>query len=99
MQASVIDEETMAELLFSEIDEDGSGTLERDEIDALAKQLGRPLSSDELDAAMAEMDADGGGDVDFPEFLEWYKRSQQVRPHPNLALGPRLPPVPWSRLS
>ena len=68
------DAETMAEMLFQEIDADGGGTLEPDEVAALAKQLGCPLSQEELDAAMATMDADGNGHVDFDEFLPWYKQ-------------------------
>ena len=60
-QVNVLDDETMAELLFQEIDVDGSGTLDWGEIDALAKQLGQPLSEEELTAAMLEMDEDGNG--------------------------------------
>jgi|EP01047_Picozoa_sp_COSAG01_P046243 hypothetical protein len=69
--ASAFDHETMAQLLFQEIDTDGSGTLEPEELAALSRQLGHPLSAQELDAAMAEMDADGNGHVDFDEFLPW----------------------------
>ena len=58
---NVLDDDTMAELLFQEIDVDGSGTLDWGEIDALAKQLGKPLSEEELTAAMKEMDEDGNG--------------------------------------
>ena len=58
--------------LFAEIDEDGSGMLDRDEVYALAENLGATLSTAELDAAMAEMDADGSGEVDFEEFAEWW---------------------------
>ena len=58
--------------LFDSIDEDGSGTLERDEIDKLAKEMDTPLTDRELDVAMATMDADGSGEVDFEEFSDWY---------------------------
>ena len=49
--------------LFAEIDTDGSGTLDWGEIDALAKQLGKPLSEEELTEAMQEMDEDGNGTI------------------------------------
>ena len=52
-----------ARVLFEEIDEDGGGALDREEIRILAKRLGKKLSNDKLDAAMAEMDEDGNGDV------------------------------------
>ena len=49
--------------LFEQIDEDGGGTLDREEIRILAKRLGKRLSDEKLDAAMAQMDEDGNGDV------------------------------------
>ena len=52
-------------LLFHEIDEDNSGALDRDEIKLLAKRLGKTLSKRALDKAMAEMDADNSGEIDF----------------------------------
>jgi hypothetical protein len=55
-------------------DEDGGGSLDEDEVDALARCLGGTrLTRTELDAAMAEMDEDGGGDVSFKEFYEWWQ--------------------------
>ena len=64
-----MDDETFAWCLFCEADADGSGGLDRDEVKTLARQLGYPLSAVELDEAMAEMDTDGGGSVEFDEFL------------------------------
>eukprot|EP01046_Picozoa_sp_COSAG06_P022957 COSAG06_NODE_1804_length_8360_cov_8.543155_6_plen_155_part_00 len=58
--------------LFDSIDEDGSGTLEREEIASLALEMETPLTDRELDVAMATMDADNSGEVDFDEFSEWY---------------------------
>ena len=59
---------------FESIDLDGNGTLERDELEQAAERLGQHMSPDELDAAMAEMDADGSGEVDFEEFMAWWER-------------------------
>ena len=63
--------------LFAEIDEDGSGLLDRDEVYELAEKLGATLSTAELDEAMAEMDEDGSGEVDFDEFAEWFAAAKQ----------------------
>ena len=65
---------TTAELreLFDLIDEDRSGSLDRAEIQNLAGRLGKHLTVDQLDEAMAEMDEDGGGEVDFDEFQTWW---------------------------
>lgn len=58
--------------LFNLIDEDGSGSLDRGEIENLAGRLGKHLTATQLDEAMAEMDTDGGGDVGFDEFVDWW---------------------------
>lgn len=47
--------------LFCEIDVDGSGTLEREEVSTLASTMGAELTEGELDVSMLEMDADGSG--------------------------------------
>ena len=57
--------------LFAHIDVDGSGTLEREEIAAMSKELGNDLTERELDLAMAAMDEDGSGGVDLEEFTAW----------------------------
>lgn len=67
-----------ARQLFVEIDEDGGGTLDRDEIKKLAKKLGKKISEKQLSQAMLEMDADGSGDVCFEEFYYWWKQQQQA---------------------
>ena len=59
--------------MFNSIDVDGSGTLDRAEVAQLSIKLGRELRKLELDAAMAEMDPDGDGSVDFNEFKTWFK--------------------------
>ena len=70
-------EEEEVRLVFDTIDLDGNGTLDRDELNTLAvRLLHRPLSDTELDECMEQMDDDGGGDVDFEEFLVWWKKSK-----------------------
>jgi hypothetical protein len=58
--------------LFFETDNDGSGLLDRSEVKQLAIMLGQKLNSKELDIAMAEIDKDGSGEVDFDEFFAWW---------------------------
>jgi Ca2+-binding EF-hand superfamily protein len=59
--------------LFNDIDADRSGQLDRAEIAELSRQLGRPLDEAGLARAMAEMDADASGEVDFVEFQAWFQ--------------------------
>ena len=66
-------EEASVRKAFDEIDEDGGGTLDREELGLLSRKLGKELTDTELDAMMAEIDVDGGGDVDFEEFYAWWQ--------------------------
>ena len=58
--------------LFEDMDLDGSGTLDREEISRMSRILGHPMSEAQLDDAMAQMDDDNSGEVDFAEFHEWW---------------------------
>eukprot|EP01050_Picozoa_sp_SAG11_P001716 SAG11_NODE_78_length_17939_cov_10.236883_9_plen_150_part_00 len=57
--------------MFDLYDVDQGGMLDRDEVKALAEALGTKLRGREIDKAMAVMDEDGSGEVDFDEFFEW----------------------------
>ena len=73
-----MDPAAIAAAVFEEMDLDGSGTLEREEVDLAARKLGQSLSVDELDAGFAAMDADGSGGVDFEEFYKWFEGVQDM---------------------
>jgi hypothetical protein len=61
--------------LFDKMDADGSGALDREEVAHLAKTLGTEVESEAgLDAAMALMDIDGNGTVEYAEFKIWYQK-------------------------
>jgi len=62
--------------LFKKIDADGSGSLDKSEIEALTIKLGKRLQGKELDSTFAEMDTDGDGDVDYAEFEAWWNKQQ-----------------------
>ena len=67
--------------MFEEVDEDRSGSLDKDEIYMLIRTLGLMMSARQLDLAMAEMDADGSGQVMLDEFDDW---CTQPIPHPTV---------------
>ena len=56
--------------IWSQVDADGNGTLDRDELYAVLTGMGR--ENIDMEAAMAEMDEDNSGEVDFDEFRKWY---------------------------
>merc|ERR1711939_842822 len=54
---------------FYSFDEDGEGTIGREELGQLLEALGENLTPPEVDEMMAEVDEDGSGQIDFDEFL------------------------------
>ena len=68
------DKDQMLLKLFNSVDTDGGGSLGMAEIVELSRQAGHGLKGVELEAAMAEMDEDHSGEVDFSEFQQWFKR-------------------------
>ena len=72
-QAKAPQSKTQPQALFLELDEDGSGYLDRDEVDQLMKRMGKWLSAKEIDRCMAELDADGNDEVSLEEFEDWWR--------------------------
>ena len=62
-----------ARTLFDELDRDGSGALDINEVAELCKRLGKSLNKKEVDAALEAMDADGSGEISFEEFQPWWE--------------------------
>ena len=58
---------------WSKADADGSGILDRDELQGLMARLGRLLQEEELDVAFAIMDEDGSGGIEYGEFRNWFE--------------------------
>ena len=63
---------------FDRIDTDSSGTLDHAEVAAAARELGRVFIGTDLEDAMAEMDADGNGEVSFEEFVAWWEKGGKL---------------------
>ena len=88
-------------LVFDTMDVDGNSTLDRSEISELGEAImGESMTEEQLDAAMAVMDADGSGEVDFDEFLTWWtetvKRDEELPPTAqNVSLEPDQASSGW----
>ena len=54
---------------FRGFDKNGDGSIDRDEMQAVWKEMGRHLSKEELDRVMAMTDKDKSGSVDYEEFI------------------------------
>lgn len=72
--------------LFHEIDEDGSGTLEKDEVAVLCQRLGKHFSVHDdaaLNGVMAEMTfgSDNRDVVQLGQFEAWWRRAMEPSEH------------------
>eukprot|EP01048_Picozoa_sp_COSAG05_P013010 COSAG05_NODE_1345_length_5128_cov_2.221316_3_plen_1405_part_00 len=65
--------ETDPYTLFEELDADGSGALDSEEIRKLCHALGLKLGKHDLLATMKEMDGNGDGQISFSEFNAWWE--------------------------
>lgn len=55
--------------LFDALDADGEGSISVDELGELFSSMGKPMPKEKLAQMIAEVDSDGGGSIEFEEFL------------------------------
>ena len=78
-QAEQLSEEQIAEFkeAFSLFDKDGDGTITTKELGTVMRSLGQNPTEAELQDMINEVDADGNGTIDFPEFLTMMARKMK----------------------
>ena len=78
-QADQLTEEQIAEFkeAFSLFDKDGDGTITTKELGTVMRSLGQNPTEAELADMINEVDADGNGTIDFPEFLTMMARKMK----------------------
>ena len=59
-------------------DKDGDGTITTKELGTVMRSLGQNPTEAELQDMINEVDADGNGTIDFPEFLTLMARKMKV---------------------
>jgi len=62
--------------LFKEIDADGNGVLDVDELQILMGRANLDTSDIDLHASIMDMDADGDGNVSYHDFEAWWVKQQ-----------------------
>lgn len=77
--ANHLTEEQIAEFkeAFSLFDQDGDGTITTVELDTIMQSLGQNPTEAELQDMINEVDADGNGSINFPEFLTMMARKMK----------------------
>jgi calmodulin len=83
--ADGLSEEELAEFkeIFNLVDRDKGGTISKQELKQLMNTLGLRPTMEELDAMLDEIDADGSGEIDFPEFVTVMSRKVQTSHTPD----------------
>ena len=67
-----------ADVVFQQIDENGDGTIDKEELKHLFDMLEHRLSPTELDEVFAHLDEDSDGVIDAEEFNKWYTTSAEL---------------------
>jgi len=62
---------------FDQYDEDQSGRIDINELRSLLVKLIEDPSEEEIQQAFKELDMDGSGEIEFFEFVEWFKGAEQ----------------------
>jgi len=69
----LLPEEQLVRMAFQKADVEGDGSLTLAELGQLCSTLGSTLGAHELETALATLDRNGNGQVEYAEFLDWWK--------------------------
>ena len=69
---TVLDESSISRI-FNDVDKDGSGAIDVDEMELLLKNLSISASYTETQILFNSLDEDNNGTIDFDEFSRWFK--------------------------
>merc|ERR1712151_400158 len=61
---------------FNTFDQDGSGTIDTQEMKLLLEAIGEAPTEEELFRFMADVDEDGTGEIEFAEFLRAFEKQR-----------------------
>ena len=74
--------------LFSRMDKDNSGSLERPEVILFMKALSDDLSDEHIAMIFDNLDTDGSNTIDLDEFMVWKNKNPNLMTMSNICQGP-----------
>lgn len=63
--------------IFDAFDKDHSGFIDINELNEVAKELGKPLDADELEECMKDLDINKDNKISYEEFSKWWLSGRQ----------------------
>mmetsp|Transcript_30479 Transcript_30479/g.63534 ORF Transcript_30479/g.63534 Transcript_30479/m.63534 type:complete len:880 (+) Transcript_30479:231-2870(+) len=63
--------------VFKQIDTNGDGSIDKEELGNLFVKLGHEISQEDLDQVFQGLDLDSNGEISDEEFAKWYVRSEE----------------------
>jgi len=57
---------------FDKFDKDKSGSIDKEELKDLCKEIGFPINDEQCDLALKDLDLNRDGVIDISEFSRWY---------------------------
>ena len=85
MSITIEDLQEVVQELFTALDKDGSGFLEREEVKQIANQLHGKIGGDKefneeaFNEAFQKLDKNGDGKIAFKELFDWFKAAAEKR--------------------
>ena len=88
--------------VFSRVDVDGGGTIDKQELEEVTEDLGESLTSvfgsSKLDAAFEDMSPNSEGEVSFEHFRQWWLRTRKDNEEPEISFA-AFEEWYWGRIS
>ncbi|KAL9180364.1 hypothetical protein ACHAXT_008334 [Thalassiosira profunda] len=63
--------------VFRQIDINGDGTIDKEELGKLFQKLGHDIGEEQLEEVFTQLDLDGNGEICEEEFSKWYVKSEE----------------------
>merc|ERR1719424_191519 len=81
------DEMAVIKEAFAKFDTDNSGKIDLKELQQMCQEMGKKLPDKQAEQAMAQLDQNGDGTVDFDEFVLWWTCTPGLGGYNHVALG------------